>query len=57
MCNQVIVQIFQYITELLTALTVKNANYLKKNTDSNIIDIANINSCKMWLHDVELLIL
>lgn len=56
MCNQLIVQIFQYITELLTALTVKNANYLKKNTDSNIIDIANINSCKMWLHDVELLI-
>jgi len=57
MCNQGIVQIFEYITELLTALTAKNANYTRRNTDSNIIDIANFKSCKMWLHDIESLIL
>jgi len=45
-CNQYNVQIFEYVTESLTALIGMNTMYQRKNTDSKLIDIANCKSFK-----------
>ena len=55
--DQGIVQIYKFITELLTAFLGKNMTYNWKNTDSKIIDIAYSNTCKQRLLAGECLIL
>jgi len=48
-----IAQILELITELLTALLLKNTKQTWKNTDSKIINIAMCKTCKKSLLDVE----
>jgi len=47
------VQIYELITELLTAFIGKNTTYKRRNTDSKIIDIANCKTCKKILLAVD----
>ena len=51
--NQSITQIFERITEPLTALIGRYRIYQRNNTDSEIIDIANCTTCKNKLLVVE----
>jgi len=55
--NQGILRIFDDIQEILTALLAKSTIYQRKNTDSQIIDIANCQTCKNHLLAVEYTIL
>ena len=51
--NEVITQILELITELLTAFIDKKTKYTRNNLDSKIINIANCIACVKTLLDVE----
>jgi len=53
LAEQGIAWIFEVITELLTAFVGKITIYKRKNMDSEIINIANYNTGKKKLLDVE----
>jgi hypothetical protein len=55
--NQGCAQINELITKLLTSFIAKNTTYNRKNTVSNIINIAVIKKCKKRLLAVEYLLL
>jgi len=55
--NHGITQIFEFITELLTAFIGKNITYYRNNTDSNISNFTHCKTCKMRLLAIEYTIL
>jgi len=53
--NQGLARINELITELLTAFIAKNTTYNRKNSDSNVMNIADCKTRKKWLLAVEYL--